>query len=427
MSANHFYALICAVAVSCPGSLLADDLTRKSGPGTPAEVQLELGLSSLAKGDLKAADAAFSESLKLNPGLVGSMIGKASVAVQKGDTKEAESYFQQALAKSPQDPAVQRSWSRYLISQRRFGEAESSLKKAIAMAPKQAAVSYTELGNLYLINMNKPADAMRSYRSALALDSSFAEAHYGLGSAMATTGDYTHAEAEFTAAEKVVPTDPMPVQARGVAQMMEKNYSGAVQSFTRALALRPDQIPWLMARAEAYEALGSPNNALKDYQGCVRVDQKYSPAYVKIGVIYQTQNRFADAQKAYESAIAADPKQVFAYNNMAFGLAERKERLDDALKFANKAVELEPQAPQYRDTLAWVRRARGELDQAARLLEQVSATNPPQGEFYYHLGIVYSEQGRNAEASAALKKALSLGSFGEAEDARQRLARLTAK
>jgi tetratricopeptide (TPR) repeat protein len=367
------------------------------------------------------------ESLRLNPGSAGAMLGMAEVNARKGDTSQAESYFQKALATAPQDPAIQRSWSGYLVSQKRYGEAEASLKKAVVLAPKAAVLPQTELGDLYLLAMNRPADALRAYRAALALDSTSGPAHYGAGSAFNTMGDYAAAELEFAAAQHAMPGDPMPIQAQGVVYMMQKKYPAAVQSFTQALALRPDQVHWLMARAEAYEALGNESKALNDYQTCLKVDPKYSQAYLKIGVIHQLHNRFPEAQKAYQSAISIDPKQVYAYNNLAFGLAERKEHLDDALKWANKAVELATELPQFQDTLAWVRRARGELDQAARILEKATTLKPEMADVYYHLGIVYSEQGRTADAGAALNKALAMGSLGNFEDARQRLARLATR
>jgi tetratricopeptide (TPR) repeat protein len=416
-----------AIFLSTSFVLLAGDVAPLKPSQGEAEIQMELGLSSFAKGDLKAAEAAFTESLRMNPGLPGSLVGMAGVAAKKGDTRQAESYYQKALAAAPQNPAVQRSWNQYLVSQKRFGEAEASLKKAIALSPKAAAVPQTELGDLYLIAMNKPADALRAYRAALTLDPGSGPAHYGAGSALTAVGDQAGAEGEFAAAQRAMPGDPMPIQARGVIYMMQKKYPAAVQSFTQALALRPDQVIWLMARAEAYEALGNENKALKDYETCLKADPKYAQAYLKIGVIHQLNNRFAEAQKAYQSAISIDPTQVYAYNNLAFGLAERKEQLNDALKWANKAVELAPQLPQFQDTLAWVRRARGELDQAARILEKSTTLKPELADVYYHLGIVYSEQGRNADAGEAFKKALAMGSLANSGDARQRLARLTAQ
>src|SRR5262245_656060 len=182
--------------------LLAGELPpQEPGRADPARIQMELGLSSFTKGDLKGAEAAFTESLRLNPGLAGAMLGMAEVTARKGNPSQAESYFQRALAAAPQDPAFQRSWSDYLISQKRYGEAEASLKKAIALAPKAAALPQTELGDLYLVAMNRPADALRAYRAALTLDSSSGPAHYGAGSAFNTMGDYAAAEVEFSAAQ----------------------------------------------------------------------------------------------------------------------------------------------------------------------------------------------------------------------------------
>lgn len=385
-----------------------------------------LGLSSLEKGDLHAAETAFTESLRLNPKLAGSLVGMAGVAMKKGDFQGAESYYQKALASSPADASLQRSWSRFLISQRRYGEAEAALKKAIAFSPAMAAVAQSELGELYLVSMNKPAEALKAFLAALSLDGSLGQAHYGAGAAVLALGDATHAESELKSAAAALPGDPMPVQALGVAYMLQKRYRDAVQSFSQALALRPGQIPWIMARAEAYEDLGLTDKALVDYDACLKINPKFASAYVKIGVIYQLRGQVADAERAYREAISIDPSQAFAYNNLAFGAAERKERLDDALRWATKAVELQPQFPQFQDTLGWVRRARGELAEAASVLEKARTLKPEQPDVYYHLGIVYSEQRRSADASIAFNRALALNpNFESAGDARQRLAQLS--
>jgi tetratricopeptide (TPR) repeat protein len=392
----------------------------------PAEVQMGLGLSSLAKGDLSGAESAFRESLRINPNTVGSLVGMAGVQIQKGDSKQAESYFHKAIAVAPKEPAVQRSWSRYLVTQKRYPEAEAALKAAIADAPA-AAVTQEELGELYLTSMNRPADALKAFRSAVTLDSGFGQAHYGIGAALLATGEAIHAEAELKTAAHALPGDPMPIQALGVAYMMEKKYTEAVQSFSQALTLRPGQVPWYMARAEAFEDLGAEDKALADYEACIKANEKFAPAYVKIGVIHQLHNQTADAERAYKAAISIDPTQAFAYNNLAFGSAERKEHLDDALNWASKAVELKPEFPQFQDTLGWVRRARGELVEAARVLEKAKTLKPEQPDVYYHLGVVYAEQGRGNDAATAFQQALALNSsFSNSPDARQRLAQLRA-
>jgi tetratricopeptide (TPR) repeat protein len=106
--------------------------------------------------------------------------------------------------------------------------------------------------------------------------------------------------------------------------------------------------------------------------------------------------------------------------------AERKAALDEALEWSKKAVELAPAVVLFQDTLGWVYRSRGDLSEAAAVLEQAAAGKPPIADIQYHLGIVYSEQKKNKEAIAAFRKALQInGNFSAAEDARRRITALS--
>jgi Flp pilus assembly protein TadD len=79
------------------------------------------------------------------------------------------------------------------------------------------------------------------------------------------------------------------------------------------------------------------------------------------------------------------------------------------------------------DTLAWVHRARGDLNTAANILKRAVKAEPRDPMFHYHLGIVQTELGRKGEAEASLKRALEIDSkFRGADDARQRLEKLAA-
>ena len=392
---------------------------------TFAEVQLKKGLASLIQGDLKAAEAALRESLKLKPDQVSALVGLADVNVRKGQKNEAAEYLQKALTLAPQNPAVQRSWGRYLASQKRFGEAEAAFKKAISLNPGSAALAQVELGDLYLAGMNNPAKAIPAYRAAISLDPRVPGAHYSLGMALGSSGETAKAEGEFQEAGRQEPGNPMPLQALAVLYLQRRELDKALQSFSEALKVQPEFIPAHMGRGEVFEATGKDASALAEYSAVLKVGPKFAPAYVKIGVIHQRHNRAAEAKQAYLSAIGIDPSQVIAYNNLAFEAAERRVNLDEAVTWAKKAVSLQPQIAQFQDTLGWVYRARGELDQAALALNKAVSLNPSDPDVFYHLGLVYAEAGKNREAATALKKALDLKpDFPASADARRRLVQL---
>jgi tetratricopeptide (TPR) repeat protein len=415
--------LLGAGALCC---LLADTIPKVKPPSPfPAQVAVERGVSSLNRGDLNAAESAFREGLRLQPNLIGALAGLADVAVRRGRASEAESYLQQALKLSPNSAAVQRSWARYLASQNRFLEAEAALKKAAALAPEAAAPPKKELGDLYLGAMNRPDKAVEAYRASLALEPNSPGAHFALGAAFAALHDSGGAEKELREAQRLIPNDPSPVHALGMLYLEGRQFSRALQAFSDALRIRPDFLPSCMARGETLEATREDDKALFQYSECLKAHPNFAAADVKIGVIHQRYNRLAEADKAYLAAISLDPNQVIAYNNLAFQAAQQKTRLDAALVWAKKAVQLQPQVAQFQDTLGWVLRARGDLDQASATLEKAAALDLKDPTTYYHLGVVYSEKRERREAVAALNRALTIkAEFPGAADARKLLAQL---
>lgn len=160
----------------------------------------------------------------------------------------------------------------------------------------------------------------------------------------------------------------------------------------------------------------------------LRVAPQFALAHVKIGILHESNQQSEEAERACLAAIDLDPKQMIAYNNLAWMAAERRVHLDEALTWAKKAVALAPTVPQLCDTLGWVHRARGELDHAATVLHKATTLPPPQAVIRYHLGLVQAERKQTQEAVAAFKQALTFQQdFGGVNDTRRRLAELEKK
>ena len=356
-------------------------------PESPAESEYRKGLTDLVKGDLNTAEAAFKQSLQLEPKQIISILGLADIAVRRGQGKVAEEYLRRALTLAPNSSEVQRAWGRYLYSQKKFVPAEAAFKKAIVSNPKSADPR-VDLADLYLKGLRNFPEAINTYKSALALAPTLASAHYGLGVALA-----------------------------GV-----KQYSQALDSLSATLKAQPQFTQAYLARGEIFEVTGENDKALAEYAAALKANPKFAQAHVKIGMIQERKKQTAEAEKSYLAAIELDSNQPIAYNNLAWAAAERRTRLDDALVWAKKAVELAPAAPEFQDTLGWVYRARGELDKATSALQKAASAKPELAEVIYHLGVVYAENGKTNDAEATLRKALALKKdFAGADDARKRL------
>lgn len=133
----------------------------------------------------------------------------------------------------------------------------------------------------------------------------------------------------------------------------------------------------------------------------------------------------AAAMPTYREILELDPNNVFAMNNLAYGLVTAEGdayRPQEARAYAERLWRLvtsDPSAAVVLDTIGWVHFKNDELDLAAAALEQAlaleSAGIPA---VYLHLGQVYAAQRRTADARRVLTRGLELVAGRDDEDAR---------
>jgi tetratricopeptide (TPR) repeat protein len=383
------------------------------------------GVDALARSDFKSAEAAFHDSLRMDPTWHGPFLGLADAAVRDGRPQDAAAWLGRAEAMAPRSVEVLTARGHFHFLQGEPEKAEGAYEKAISV-DEQAFLPRLGLADLYLHSLWKPVEAVDAYRGVLKMNSEHAGGHYGLGVALMATGAQDEAITELNTSIALAPENPLPHVALGRLYSSLGAYGKAVAAFDDALEVQPDFAIVHVERGDAFAANGEIDAAIADYQAAVEAAPKLSHVHFKLGSIYQHLQRWDDAESAFLNAIESDPRNVRALNNLAWLVVERQKRLDDALAWATQAVELAPDMVAFQDTLGWVWRARGDLGKAAEVLERAAAADPHLADISYHLGIVYSEQGRKSAAVAAFKKALDIDrDFAQAADVKSRIAALS--
>jgi tetratricopeptide (TPR) repeat protein len=102
--------------------------------------------------------------------------------------------------------------------------------------------------------------------------------------------------------------------------------------------------------------------------------------------------------------------------------ADRNVRVDEALRFIEKAVALDPENNAYLDSLGWAQFRLGRVDDAERNVRKSLAKQEKNAVVLDHLGDILKAQGRVAEALDFWKKALQ-GEDEEGELDRSRVER----
>lgn len=364
----------------------------KVKPRGPAAEQFRKGMALLEKGDNTGAQEAFEKCLEADHNHVGALAGLAEALVRQGRLKEARGKVQHALALQPKSGAVQQAWGRYLIAEKNFKKAEEAFHKAAQLEPNNAS-ALTDLGNLYLQGLKHPDQAAKAFASAIRLAPDNAIAHFGLGTSYSLLGKPDDAFTELNTAIQLDPKNLLAYLAMGNLHVEQKAYEKALAAYNAALKIEP----------------------------------RFADAALAKSDILVLEGHLDEAKQSYLAVLDVDPNRAQAYNNLAWITVEQKGRLDEAVTWGKKAISLAPSVPQFKDTLGWVYRARGELDQAAELLKAASMMGSGDPSITYHLGVVLSEQGKKGEALAAFQKAMTLQPNGAfVKDAEQRIKTLSA-
>ncbi|MEO6390377.1 MAG: tetratricopeptide repeat protein [Pyrinomonadaceae bacterium] len=113
------------------------------------------------------------------------------------------------------------------------------------------------------------------------------------------------------------------------------------------------------------------------------------------------------AEETLRKILERDPTNATAMNNLGYFLADRGERLTEALDLIKRAVRAEPKNSSFLDSLGWAYFKLGKFDEAERYLTNALRRNPTSFTLNDHLGDIYHGQSKLEQARAAWQRAIS--------------------
>jgi len=157
------------------------------------------------------------------------------------------------------------------------------------------------------------------------------------------------------------------------------------------------------SQAKQYaEAEQAANKALA--QGSKPEEQEY--ARFLLGSIYEREKRYDLAEEQFKKVLAANPLNASAANYLGYMLADRGVRLEESLKYIQKAVQLDPNNGAYLDSLGWAYYKMNRCDLAAPHLEKAVRLISDDPTIREHLGYLYLRIGKETQAEQEWERAL---------------------
>jgi tetratricopeptide (TPR) repeat protein len=189
----------------------------------------------------------------------------------------------------------------------------------------------------------------------------------------------------------------------GVWCLRAGDSAGAQQAFANAKAADPRFVAADMALAELDMREGRNDAARQKLRGVVAADPRNIRALLLSAWVEQSAGNRDAVIATYRAVLNLDQSNLIALNNLAYTLAP--ENADEALKFAQQALEIAPDSPDVQDTLGWVYYRKGLYSMAVRHLKTaVDKEATPRRQF--HLGMSYVKVGDQANGQRIVAEAL---------------------
>jgi tetratricopeptide (TPR) repeat protein len=382
-------------------------------------------------GDKDKARQVVDQVLAGDPTQHDALLLKAMLEASDGHMRAAEQAFRTILAASPDDPDAELGLARLLIDSHRLPEARTildSLWKQIEEKKPDSEDAATEVAQeratLELLDHQTDAALPWLKRST---------GKVLVRRQLALWGEYYRLRDAFKDAlaffrDAKVEEDKETNRLRG-SLLIEFSLAAGDESGAKAVM---DQL-FAGDADDVVAALGALDRRKRYAEAAARAKQ----AVARLGDVPALQFAYAAALersgswdaavKEFRTLLAKEPDNAAALNYLGYMFAERGVNLEEARVMLTKAVEQEPTAGAFQDSLGWVYFRLGDLDRAEKYLTEAVRLEPFDATVREHVGDLSRVRGDKVKAAESYRQALALGpeEAGQKERIEKKLAEVT--
>jgi tetratricopeptide (TPR) repeat protein len=130
--------------------------------------------------------------------------------------------------------------------------------------------------------------------------------------------------------------------------------------------------------------------------------------FIGLGNLREKQGSYSEAKRLYLLAADGDHNGI-SYNNLAWLAALKDGKVDEALKYANRAIAIKPDQPDFLDTRGMIYLAAGKRELALDDLQKAVASDPLSPFKQYHLAQAFLAANNKEKARESLETAKAKG------------------
>lgn len=431
-----------------PLNALLEPAHRKAlGPAELATALATKGFVMLDRDRASEARAAFDEAVKIDPRNAQALVGQGRVLYADSRYTEALTRFDEATKKDPANIAAIIGSAMTKISLERLADAKAQLTAARQIAPKDMTVA------LWLAKteeaLGNRAGAEQLFGTAIDLadpqNPDAIQAYASFASFLAAQGRTTEAQAKLEMARGKLPDSAALQRAFGDVAAAQGHFDEAVGHFESALEKNPSDIGTRFRLGVTYRRMRKLDAAASAFDQIVAIDRDYPGIALERGLLFEESGDVQKALEQFQSAFQKAPNDIdlalrvgaafvaigkvdealpllekvrqqrpnSAEANHFIGRAHLKQggaEAASAMRFLQRAVELDPNRAEYHLYVAWAANdaSPAQLGLARTHVDKALTLDKLLADGYWQRGVVELREGAINDAIKDLKYALEL-------------------
>lgn len=354
-------------------------------------------------GRMDDAEAAYQSALDKDRGNWAAQEGLGTIAEAKGDLPLAAERFAAASVTAP----ASRLFPKLQLA--RLALLDDDPERALSILSPLAEAGHRDdqlsdlLARAYLAKGN--AESAKIHLSDLVASGGSVYGYVGMARVVLAEGNGPEAVKLLSAAIRKWPADKALTNEYGNVLGAAGRYADALAIYDILLAEEPDNISLLRSRLLALLRLDRRDDALETARTIVRLDAADAGDLVSLGSLQESSGDTVGATASYQEAIAKDPQNWVAQNNLASLLVQTDPAR--AVTLAEQAAALAPDVPAVRDTLAWAVFKAGDAERAGAIYDDLVEADATNATYLYRSGLVQIARGDDARGKELVAAALA--------------------
>ena len=296
-------------------------LDRKPDDALRYAVLENRGVLRLLRRDLDKAAQDFQAAIRLDERSYVAYASLADVLWKKGQPEEAVAEYGKAIARKPDMAALYRDRAGIGLAQTDSTPAQ----RAQALGDLERAIQREQAGNPVLArdHVNRrgcwPGITMRpsaaACEEAIKVVRNYADAHELRIKLLLELKGYDDVIRSCNPLIAQARASAAIYELRGLAREANKDFAGAIEDFTGAMALGGDRAKLLKQRGRLYILAAAPQLGLHDFQAAIRLDPSQGDAYTGRGFarlrLGEHREGIADAEKGVSLGETTPARAVY--------------------------------------------------------------------------------------------------------------------